>query len=89
MDLFLSTPADGLADRYLKLKTQRGPVSVTVAYHDFASDNASRDYGRELDAAVAWQPDASFGLLIKLADYEAEDFGVDTRRLWVQLRYGF
>lgn len=88
-DLFLSTPPDGLADRYLKLKTQRGPVSVTVAYHDFASDNGSRDYGRELDAAVAWQPDASFGLLIKLADYEAEDFGVDTRRLWVQLRYGF
>lgn len=88
-DLFLSTPPDGLVDRYIKLKTQFGAVSVTAAYHDFVSDNAGRDYGRELDASLAWQAGASFGLLVKLADYDAEDFGVDTRRLWLQVRYGF
>lgn len=88
-DLFLSTPPDGLADRYIKLKTRLGGVSVTAAYHHFVSDSAGLDYGRELDASIAWQPNSSFGLLLKMADYDAEDFGVDTRRIWLQLRYGF
>ena len=62
---------------------------MTAAYHHFVSDSAGLDYGRELDASIAWQPNSSFGLLLKMADYDAEDFGVDTRRIWLQLRYGF
>ncbi|WP_339897068.1 alginate export family protein [uncultured Gilvimarinus sp.] len=83
-DRFLTTPVDGVEDFYVSVSGALGGVKLLAAYHDLASDYGSTDYGQELDLSAAKQ----FGpvtVLVKYADYQADDFGSDTQKFWLQL----
>ncbi|MFB3105471.1 MAG: alginate export family protein, partial [Pseudomonadales bacterium] len=44
-DQFLTTPAAGLDDRYLKFKATRGKAIVQMRYHDFEAEDGGTDFG--------------------------------------------
>ena len=91
-DLFLTTPAAGLEDAYFsasrkfdKVKALPGLI-VAIAFHQFDSDAGNVEYGTELDASAGFKL-GRVGLLAKYADYDAKDFGVDTRKFWLQAEW--
>ncbi|MGE0773978.1 MAG: alginate export family protein [Sphingomonadaceae bacterium] len=93
-DLFLTTPNAGLEDIYggvsVKLPEVKALPGLTAAliYHDFGSDVGGADYGSEWDAQIGFKLFGT-GILLKYADYDADTFGVDTRKIWVQLGWTY
>jgi len=59
---------------------------VAIAFHQFDSDAGNVEYGTELDASAGFKL-GRVGLLAKYADYDAKDFGVDTRKFWLQAEW--
>jgi hypothetical protein len=83
-DVFaISTPGNGLEDRYVRAYLPLGGVRFTLTWHDFQSQTGSVDYGRELDAELNWRIDTRWLVGAKYADYSATDFAMDTRKAWV------
>lgn len=89
-DKFTTTPPDGLRDLYGSVGygwKAAGPfkaLTLQAAYHRFESDRLVRRYGEELDLLAS----AKLGktaLSVRYADYDAQGFGSDTRKLWLQL----
>lgn len=91
-DLFLSTPAAGLEDRYasvgFKLDSLLPGMNARVSYHEFDSDAGSIDYGSEWDASLGFKL-GKVGLLAKYANYESDSFGIDTEKFWLQAELDF
>lgn len=92
-DLFLTTPAAGVRDKYAGagygLKIGSLPVlKASVTYHEFSSDFGSIDYGSEWDASIGFAV-AGVGVVAKYARYNADSFGVDTEKLWLQAGVSF
>ena len=91
-DLFLTTPANGLEDGYVSLSRKFDKVkalpglNATVVFHQFDSDVGNIEYGTEWDASVGFRL-GRVALLAKFADYDARDFGVDTRKFWLQAEW--
>lgn len=91
-DLFLTTPTTGLEDGYVSLSRKFEQVkalpglNATVAFHQFDSDVGNIEYGTEWDASIGFKL-GRLGLLAKYADYDARDFGVDTRKFWLQAEW--
>lgn len=91
-DKFLATPVNGIDDRYVTVgfDAQRpGPfdaVSVQVVLHRYVAERGSLDYGDEVDALIQarWH---RFSGLVKYADYRADNYLTDTRKLWMQVEY--
>jgi hypothetical protein len=94
-DTFLTTPADGIADLYLRLGhvlTAPEPlvgVTMSAALHRFSTDGGGGHYGDELDleAIVPLHERLSIGL--KAAFYDAGRFAVDTTKLWLTLEFRY
>lgn len=97
-DVFLTTPFvagsfGGIEDYYVSIgkgfKVPAIPgLKAGFTYHKFESDFGGVDYGEEYDAMIG----ASFrgvGLLLKYAHYDADEFGTDTKKLWLQAEYKF
>lgn len=89
-DKFLTTPVDGLEDRYA---AAQGGLNVAgkagtwqVAFHDFQSDRGT-DYGREWDVSLGIKLRPGLVPLVKLADYRSDGFARDTRKLWFQVEW--
>lgn len=92
-DMFLVTPANGLVDYYAGIGRGLsiggvGPLNFGVTYHEFDSDFGDIEYGNEWDAVIGTKF-RGVGMLVKYASYQAESFGVDTEKLWLQLEYAF
>ncbi len=92
-DLFLTTPVNGIRDYYGSLAKGFAVPGVTtfnamVVYHEFDSDFGSMSYGSEIDAQVGFKV-GPVGLLVKYANYDADEFGVDTEKVWLQAEYSF
>ena len=91
-DLFLNTPADGLADSYLSFKVNPiEKVSLGGEYHYYTTDENSRylgqEYGLVLSSAL---PLKGTSVLTKWSNFESEDASlVDTRKVWVQMEYKY
>jgi hypothetical protein len=91
-DKFLTTPGDGIDDRYVNAGVTFkgvGPLatlSALASYHVYEAERTSTDYGTELNAQIEakWR---RFTGLVKYADYEADELLTDTAKLWVQLEY--
>lgn len=82
-DKFLSTPADGLVDVYLRLDQNLDTWNWTLRWHQFRSAIGSMDYGTEIDAMAVWNTPWNQDFGIKLAQYSAEEFSTDTFKVWV------
>ncbi len=88
-DLFLNTPATGVQDAYLSLGGPLAGFNWLAVYHQFSPDTSGDDYGDEIDLQVARPINDNFSVLLKYADYSADAFAVDTKKLWVQAEYKF
>ena len=86
-DVFLTTPADGIEDAYIGISGKVGPVKLQAIYHDFSAEDSSDSYGDELDLAASWAFNKQFSTQLSYADYDADDFSVDTRKLWLTLHF--
>lgn len=92
-DMFLTTPADGVEDRYAGFSAPLGGGTFAAWYHDFQAERGSTDFGTEVDLSYARAIPVVKGLnaLVKLARYTSDDRSrtVSTDKFWVQLQYAF
>jgi hypothetical protein len=92
--VFAVTPAAGLRDAYLEFVWRiggAGPirnVTATVRRHWFTDDINGDNLGKEWDALLQ---SSVYGVQVsaELASYSADQFGVDTRQLWLSIRRNF
>jgi Alginate export len=85
-DQFLATPADGLEDLYLKLGCKPGQWGLQLIYHDFSAESGHAGYASEIDAVANRKLGPKYGLMIKLAAFDADDAAFpDTTKFWVML----
>jgi hypothetical protein len=91
-DKFLTTPVDGIDDKYLNAGfTLKGvgvldTLGLQASYHDYRAERTSQDYGSEIDVQLQakWK---RFAGLLKYADYSADGLFTDTSKFWVQVEY--
>ena len=89
-DKFTTTPADGIRDLYASTGwgwKQVGPVKalgLSAIWHRFESDRLVRHYGNEIDLLAQGKVGRTTASL-RYADYQADRFGTDTQKLWLQL----
>lgn len=90
-DIFLLTPANGIKDAYVGASAPLLGGTLAAWYHDFRAEKGSSQYGEEIDLSYAHPIPGVKGLvgLVKYASYDADDFAVDTDKLWVQLQYSY
>lgn len=95
-DKFLTTPANGLIDHALTLQyspplAAKGLASVraTLSYHTFDAYKGHVHYGTEWNTLLEKDFNAHVTVGLKLADYSADTFATDTRKVmpYVQLKY--
>jgi len=87
---FLSTPGAGIEDLYFKAGYKPGKWNMQLVYRDLSAERGSGDYGSEIDVAAAHQLTDRYGLLLKLASFNADDPPfVDTTKIWVMLTAAF
>jgi hypothetical protein len=91
-DKFLTTPALGIEDKYLKFSYpfgQRGAfksVNVLAFYHDFAADETSAHFGDEIDLQLMARS-TKLTFTLKYAAYNADGLLTDTDKVWVSVDY--
>jgi hypothetical protein len=90
-DVFLTTPATGLADTYVGLSGRLPPLkglTYAASYHWFGSDVNNTKFGNEVDAQIGLRV-RRIDWLVKYASYVAKGFGTDTRKVWLEADYAF
>ncbi|MDA7086427.1 alginate export family protein [Pseudomonas sp. SA3-5] len=90
-DLFLATPADGVEDAYVGFATPLLGGNLAAWYHDFRAERGSSQYGEEIDVSYAHPIPGVQGLvgLVKYAGYDADEYSVDTDKLWLQAQFSY
>lgn len=88
-DKFLGTPGTGVNDLYVRASGKVGKLALTAVLHQLDSDVGSIDYGTELNLIAKYPVADKVGLLVKYANYSADDFSVDTNKLWGMLTFKF
>jgi hypothetical protein len=91
-DKFLTTPAQGIDDRYLTAGFSRQQwatldlVSIVASYHRYTAERGSLRYGSEADlqAQAKWR---RLTAALKYADYRADRLLTDTTKWWLQVEY--
>ena len=90
-DMFGTTPADGIDDRYLGAVAALAGGTLQAWYHDFRAERGGASYGTELDLSYAHAVPGVDGLggLLKYAHYDSDNpaLTADTRKVWLQLQY--
>jgi hypothetical protein len=94
-DVFLSTPADGLRDLYVRGSWRfpdaaPGPVSLGFAWHDFASDDGDIDYGSEIDLVAGLALTERLSAEAKAAVFDGDTGGpADRTKIWLSLVFDY
>ncbi|HMM68419.1 MAG TPA: alginate export family protein [Dokdonella sp.] len=88
-DRFLTTPVNGLDDRYFGVGGKIGKAAWSANYHDYRADHGNQDYGHEFGASIGYPFNSHFSGLLKLADYRSDGFGTDVRKLWASVEYRY
>ena len=86
-DKFGTTPAAGLEDGWLSATGKVKAFTWVAAWHDYRSDAGSLHYGSEWNLSVSRALGKRWSGLLKLADYRADGYARDTRKLWLQFEY--
>lgn len=99
-DLFLTTPANGLKDFYLRAAyglpadfVAAKSLTFNLTWHDFRTDRLDQAIGQEWDASAELAVDANLSFLLKYADYAGTGaaFGgfPDRQVLWLQTAWKY
>lgn len=89
-DMFLTTPAEGLKEQAVSVVYgHRSGVKVQGAVHRFQAERGGRDYGTEVNLLIEKPFAKRFVAGVKYADYKADGFGTDTRKImpYLQVKY--
>ena len=82
-DKFITTPADGLVDRYVSVGTSLAGVNLLAVYHRFSAERGSEDYGDEWDISISRRFSPHLTGVVKYARYAADEFATDTDKIWI------
>ncbi|MBM4218530.1 MAG: hypothetical protein FJ171_02610 [Gammaproteobacteria bacterium] len=88
-DKFLTTPSAGVEDIYVGLNAKRSIWRAQAIWHDFAAEATGLHYGSEIDLLVACTIAKRYEVMLKFADYSADEGFTDTQKLWLQLGASF
>ena len=96
-DIFLTTPATGINDRYGVLSYERkfnnfGPLSSVVAavtYHDFEAEHGGKPFGSETDAELVLKLGKYWSTGVKFADYSGDGAFADRTKLWFPIEFTY
>lgn len=93
-DKFLTTPANGLEDKYVNLGATLkgvGPLDTlgfVLSFHDYDAQHITSDYGDEWNASIAAKI-KRVNLLLKYADFQQGHLATarDTAKMWAQVEF--
>ena len=88
-DKFLATPGQGINDLYIKASGSIGKLKLLGVWHQFESDVGSIDYGDEFNFNATYPVYKNTNFLLRYANYSADDFAVDTNKLWAMMTFTF
>lgn len=88
-DKFLATPAQGVNDLYIKASGKVGKLTLVGVWHQLESDVGSIDFGNEINLVAKYPLADKVGLIVKYANYSADDYSVDTNKLWGMVTFTF
>lgn len=89
-DIFAArTPANGLIDSFVSLTVPLWGARTQLVVHDFSADAGNADHGSELNVRIEKRFADRFAVSLLFADYQADNFGVDTTKwaIWLDFRY--
>ena len=81
-DLFLTTPTVGLRDTNVSVSGKALGFKIRAVYHNFQADEGGQDFGREFNFIATRKIADRVAIGVKYADYQADQFGTDTTKLW-------
>jgi hypothetical protein len=88
-DRFLVTPTTGLRDRYLDASAKIGPGVLSAQWHVFDADQGDARYGKEHGLQYAYQFNDRLFFTLKAANYAADSFLSDSKKLWLFADYRY
>lgn len=95
-DLFINpmnndTLGHGIRDVFatVSYKMMNDSLTLTGAYHDFSDDTGHMQFGKEWDFSAQKKFGKHYTLLAKYANYNADGFGTDTQRIWMEANVSF
>jgi hypothetical protein len=88
-DKFLTTPSAGIEDLWLGVNGKLAGWNLKLAWHDFGAEATGVHYGTEWDASASRKFAERYELLVKFADYSADELLTDTRKVWLQVAATF
>ena len=88
-EIFLTTPAKGLASVDIYAGTKLYDVNLIAKYYQFRSDYKDQSYGNEWDLSAVYPLSVHWTFGIEYANYKAHGFSSDTEAGWafVSMRY--
>lgn len=86
-DRFLTTPANGLEDRYLSWSGPCSKLICTVAVHRYKSERLDLDLGKELNVSASFAFTPRLTGLAKIAVFQDADTLADVSKFWLGLEY--
>jgi hypothetical protein len=88
-DLFLTTPAAGLRDTYVKATANLpANIALTAFYHRFEADAGGAKLGDETDLQLARTFGKYLTGLVKLADFRRDSAAYpDVKKVWAQVEF--
>lgn len=86
-DQFLATPDEGIEDTFIGVKGNLSGWGWQAKYHQFDSEAGSGQLGSEFDVSLSKKLGNTAGLLLKAADYSADNHSQDTQKVWLMFSY--
>lgn len=86
-DQFLATPDKGIVDTFIGVKGSLNGWGWQAKYHQFDSEAGSGQLGSEFDVSLSRKLGEKAGLLLKAADYSADQHSQDTQKVWLMFSY--
>ena len=80
---------EGIEDLYVGVSAKLIGGKFQVIYHDFNEENGSGNLGKEWNASANWSFAKHYGVLLKFASYDADEFSEDITKFWIQLTAAF
>jgi hypothetical protein len=96
-DVFLTTPANGINDRYGTLSYDTklanfGPltgIAAAATYHDFNAERGGASFGSEIDAELVTKLGKHWQTGVTYADYNGNGGFADRTKLWATIEFNY
>ncbi|MFO1185996.1 MAG: hypothetical protein U1E87_00165 [Alphaproteobacteria bacterium] len=96
-DVFLTTPANGIKDRYGTLGYETklehaSPVTgvmAAITYHDFEAERGGASFGKEVDAELVVRIGKHWSVGAKYADYQGDGAFADRSKFWIPIEFTY